>query len=169
TECKELSETLVSKQNKEKVLSYMDLARSEGAEVFSQDLSLPGKFKGGHFIAPTMILGLSPESRCSQEEIFGPVITVHPFETEEEVTQLANGTRYGLSASVFTNDVSQAHRVAEALDVGTVWVNTWLSRDLRVPFGGVKDSGRGREGGDHSVEFFTEVKTVCLKYDERSR
>jgi aminomuconate-semialdehyde/2-hydroxymuconate-6-semialdehyde dehydrogenase len=98
-----------------------------------------------------------------QEEIFGPVVTVAPFDTPEEAVQYANGSRYGLSASVWTRDVGKAHRVAAAIDSGTVWVNTWLLRDLRVPFGGMKDSGVGREGGFDSLDFFTEAKNVCIK------
>jgi aminomuconate-semialdehyde/2-hydroxymuconate-6-semialdehyde dehydrogenase len=98
-----------------------------------------------------------------QEEIFGPVVTVTPFDTLEEAVQYANGSRYGLSASVWTRDLGRAHRVAAAIDCGTVWVNTWLMRDLRVPFGGMKDSGVGREGGFDSLDFFTEAKNICVK------
>ena len=110
-----------------------------------------------------MITGLSTSCRTSTEEIFGPVVTVHPFEDEEEAVRIANSVQYGLAASVWTNDLSRAHRVAAAIDVGMVWVNTWLLRDLRVPFGGVKASGVGREGGHHSLSFFYEPKNVCIQ------
>ncbi|MEO0606001.1 MAG: aldehyde dehydrogenase family protein, partial [Myxococcota bacterium] len=118
-------------------------------------------------LRPTVIEGLAPDSRTSTEEIFGPVVTVHPFDDEDEAVRLANGVRYGLSASVFTQDLGRAHRVGRALDVGTVWVNTWLKRDLRVPFGGHKDSGVGREGGDYSLRFFTEPTTLCIQLDTK--
>ena len=107
--------------------------------------------------------GLAPSCRTATEEIFGPVATIHPFDTEDEAIQINNLTRYGLSASIWTEGLRRAHRVAEALDVGLVWVNTWMLRDLRVPFGGVKDSGVGREGGAHSFEFFSEAKNICVK------
>ena len=110
-----------------------------------------------------MIDGVGRESRVQKEEIFGPVVTVTEFESDEEAIQLANDTEYGLSASVWSKDQSRILRVSEELDVGTVWVNTWMLRDLKMPFGGVKASGLGREGADYSIDFFTEVKTVCLK------
>jgi aminomuconate-semialdehyde/2-hydroxymuconate-6-semialdehyde dehydrogenase len=109
------------------------------------------------------VTGLAPSCRTSQEEIFGPVVTVHPFDSEEEAVALANGVKYGLAASVWTRDLGRAHRVSAALDTGMVWVNTWLLRDLRVPFGGVKESGVGREGGRYSLEFFSESRNVCIK------
>jgi aminomuconate-semialdehyde/2-hydroxymuconate-6-semialdehyde dehydrogenase len=115
-------------------------------------------------VPPTIVTGLSPTCRVNQEEIFGPVATVWPFRTEAEAIEYANCTPYGLSASVWTKDVSRAHRVADRLQSGTVWINSWLLRDLRVPFGGVKQSGVGREGGDEAIRFFTEAKTVCVKY-----
>ena len=105
---------------------------------------------------------LAPSCRTATEEIFGPVVTVHPFDTEEEAVAIANGTPYGLSASVWTSDLQRAHRVARDLETGMVWVNTWLLRDLRVPFGGVKESGVGREGGRYSLEFFSESRNVCI-------
>ncbi len=159
---------LVSKVHRDKVLSYLKKGEEEGGQLYSGKLNLPEELTEGYFVPPTMMVGLSPQSVCAREEIFGPVITVHPFKTEEEALQLANDTNYGLSASLFTSDLSRAHRMAEALQAGTVWVNTWLSRDLRMPFGGVKESGRGREGADHSVDFFTELKTVCVKFQEES-
>ena len=114
-------------------------------------------------MAPTVIGGLSPDSRCSKEEIFGPVVTVHRFKTEEEAIEIANGTRYGLAGSVWTEDLEKGRRVAEGIQTGMVWVNTWLHRDLRTPFGGVRDSGVGREGGKWSLGFFSETLNVCVK------
>ena len=112
-----------------------------------------------------MIVDLDVNCRVNQEEIFGPVVTITPFRTEEEVVRYANAAPFGLSASLWTRDLGRAHRVAERLECGTVWVNCWLLRDLRTPFGGVKQSGVGREGGDEALRFFTEPKTVCVKYD----
>ena len=114
-------------------------------------------------VEPTVITGLGCDCRVLQEEIFGPVVTIAPFDDEEQAIAFANSTRYGLSASVWTRDLSRAHRVAAAIDSGTVWINTWLLRDLRVPFGGMKESGVGREGGFESLRFFTEPKNVCVK------
>jgi aminomuconate-semialdehyde/2-hydroxymuconate-6-semialdehyde dehydrogenase len=116
-------------------------------------------------MAPTVIANLPPESRCSTEEIFGPVVTLHRFQSEEEAIGIANGTRYGLAGSVWTSDMEKGKRVSESMETGMVWVNTWLHRDLRVPFGGVKDSGVGREGGRWSLGFFSEAMNVCLKHD----
>ena len=116
----------------------------------------------GYFVESTIITGLGCECRVLQEEIFGPVVTITPFDDDEADT-FANSTRYGLSATVWTRDLSRAHRVAAALDAGTIWINCWLLRDLRVPFGGMKESGVGREGGFDSLTFFTEAKNVCVK------
>jgi aminomuconate-semialdehyde/2-hydroxymuconate-6-semialdehyde dehydrogenase len=127
---------------------------------------LPAPFDRGAFLEPAVVTDLAPSCRAAQEEIFGPVVTVHPFHDEAEAVALANGVRYGLSASVWTRDLSRAHRVAAALDSGMVWVNTWLLRDLRVPFGGVKESGVGREGGTWSLDFFSESRNVCIKLEE---
>jgi aminomuconate-semialdehyde/2-hydroxymuconate-6-semialdehyde dehydrogenase len=120
--------------------------------------------KNGVFVEPTVIVDLDVNCRVNQEEIFGPVVTITPFRTEDEVIHYANATPFGLSASLWTRDLGRAHRVAEQLDCGTVWVNCWLLRDLRTPFGGTKNSGVGREGGDEALRFFTEPKTVCIKY-----
>ncbi|MCL4146897.1 UNVERIFIED_CONTAM: hypothetical protein GTU68_005635, partial [Idotea baltica] len=121
-------------------------------------------YKNGYYVQPTIIEGLDQNCRVNQEEIFGPVVSIMPFDTEEEALELANSTVYGLSATVWTENLSRSHRVAKALDAGIVWVNTWLLRDLRTPFGGVKNSGVGREGGYHALNFFTEAKNVCIKY-----
>ena len=124
---------------------------------------LPERCRDGFFIEPTIVTGLAPSCRVNQEEVFGPFVTVTPFDNERDVVRWANGTRYGLSASVWTRDVSRAHRLAEQVDSGTIWINCWMLRDLRVPFGGMKQSGVGREGGEEALRFFTEPKNVCLK------
>jgi aminomuconate-semialdehyde/2-hydroxymuconate-6-semialdehyde dehydrogenase len=115
-------------------------------------------------VEPTVVASLSAGCRVNQEEIFGPVATLLPFDDEQEALALANGTRYGLSASLWTENLSRAHRLADGLEAGTVWVNCWLLRDLRVPFGGMKASGVGREGGEEALRFFTETKNVCIRY-----
>ena len=124
---------------------------------------MSGKYKNGFYMEPTVIEGLSIKSEVNQKEIFGPVVTISSFKNENEVINLANNTEYGLSASVFTQNLSRAHRVASLIDAGTVWINTWLHRDLSVPFGGMKKSGIGREGGESSFRFFTEPKNICIK------
>ena len=156
---------VVSREHFDKVLSYIELARKEGGKILTggQAASLEGRCKDGWFIQPTLIEGLSASCRVNQEEIFGPVATLIPFDTEEEALQGANSTRYGLSASVWTGNVQRAHRVAAKLQAGVIWVNCWLLRDLRTPFGGMKDSGLGREGGMEAFKFFTEAKNVCVK------
>jgi aminomuconate-semialdehyde/2-hydroxymuconate-6-semialdehyde dehydrogenase len=151
---------LVSEAHMKKVLGYIELAKQEGGTIVAGGHRVD---RAGFFVEPTIITGLGCECRVLQEEIFGPVVTVTPFDSEEEAIAFANSTRYGLSASLWTRDLQRAHRVAAALDSGTVWINTWLLRDLRVPFGGMKESGVGREGGLHSLEFFTEAKNVCVK------
>jgi aminomuconate-semialdehyde/2-hydroxymuconate-6-semialdehyde dehydrogenase len=125
---------------------------------------MPAPHDKGFFIEPTVITGLPPACRTNREEIFGPVVSVGTFESEEEAIALANGTNYGLAAVVFTNNLSRAHRVAAQIDSGIVWVNCWLLRDLRTPFGGMKQSGVGREGGFEALHFFTEAKNVCISY-----
>jgi aminomuconate-semialdehyde/2-hydroxymuconate-6-semialdehyde dehydrogenase len=141
------------------------LAKSEGGEILTggNQVILNGQLSKGYYIEPTIIEGLSYLCRTNQEEIFGPVVSIIPFNTEEEVIEMANATKYGLSASIFTKDVSRAHRVSAEIDAGIVWVNTWMLRDLRIPFGGMKNSGVGREGGFKSLQFFTEPKNVCIK------
>ena len=155
---------VVSKVHFEKVLSYIALARQEGGEVLcgGEIVHLPGALAGGWYLEPTVIEGLSHDCRTNQEEIFGPVVTLQPFDTEEEVLHYANSTEYGLSATVWTNHLGRAHRMAAALHCGIVWVNTWMLRDLRTPFGGVKNSGVGREGGWEALRFFSETKNVTL-------
>ena len=126
---------------------------------------MSGDLSGGYYVEPTVIEGLGYCAPINQEEIFGPVVTIIPFENDSEVVSMSNSTKYGLSASIFSNNISRAHRVASQIDAGVVWVNSWLLRDLRIPFGGMKHSGLGREGGHHSLEFFTETKNVCVKIE----
>ena len=156
---------VVSKQHLKKILSKIEQAKDEGGTVIAggNRLHLDGELKNGYYIEPTIIEGLPADCQTNHEEIFGPVVCLIPFKSEEDVISMANSTRYGLSASIFTSDVSRAHRVAAAIDSGIVWVNTWLLRDLRIPFGGMKSSGVGREGGFNSLQFFTEPKNVCIK------
>lgn len=162
---------LISREHLEKVSSYVELARKEGGSVLcggSRPSSLPSRVKGGYFLEPTVVAGLPVDSRVNQEEIFGPVVTVTPFTDEEEVVRYANSTRYGLSASVWTQNLARAHRLTERISSGTVWVNCWLLRDLRVPFGGTKQSGVGREGGEEALRFFTEPKNVCIQFGSQT-
>ncbi|MFN8287377.1 MAG: aldehyde dehydrogenase [Chitinophagales bacterium] len=157
---------IVSQQHKEKILSYIKLAQEEGGTVLcggKAASNLPERCKNGYFIEPTVIEGLPHHCRTQQEEIFGPVVTLTPFDTEEEVLGMANSVKYGLASSVWTTNLKRAHRVAEKIEAGIVWVNCWLLRDLRTPFGGVKASGVGREGGWEAMRFFTEAKNVCIK------
>jgi len=157
---------LVSKGHMEKVMSYIELAQEEGGTILcgGNIVSPEGRCKNGWFIEPTVIEGLDNSCRTNQEEIFGPVVTLQSFSTEEEALSLANGTRYGLAANLWTQHLGRAHRMANALEFGIVWVNCWLLRDLRTPFGGMKDSGLGREGGFEVLRFFTETKNVCVKF-----
>ncbi len=157
---------VVSKEHQEKIMSYIELAKSEGGKILcgGEIVNLNGENANGFFIAPTIIEGLSFDCRTNQEEIFGPVVTIMPFDNDEEVLNYANSTAYGLSATVWTDSNSRIHYFSNELEAGIIWVNSWLLRDLRTPFGGVKDSGIGREGGFHALEFFTETKNVCIKY-----
>lgn len=157
---------LVSLPHLEKVQSYIALAQEEGGRILigGKRVLLDGAYNEGYYLEPTVIEGLDYRARCNQEEIFGPVVTLTPFETEEEVLEMANSTEYGLSATLWTENLKRAHRMADRLDCGIVWVNDWLNRDLRTPFGGTKSSGVGREGGLEAMRFFTEPKNVFIKY-----
>ncbi|SMF59893.1 aldehyde dehydrogenase [Pseudobacteriovorax antillogorgiicola] len=157
---------LVSKAHYQKVLTAIAAAEQEGGRVLCGGRSVPGdgRCEGGWFVAPTVIEGLGPQARTNQEEIFGPVVTLIPFEDEAEALEIANGTNYGLAASLWTQDLNRAHRLSAKLDAGIVWVNTWMNRDLRTPFGGMKESGLGREGGWEALRFFTEAKNICISY-----
>jgi aminomuconate-semialdehyde/2-hydroxymuconate-6-semialdehyde dehydrogenase len=156
---------VVSHEHMTKILSKIEEAEELGGEILcgGKRKILAGNLKGGYYLEPTVIEGLSYDCSINQEEIFGPVLSLLPFKSEEEVIMMANSTKYGLSASIFTNDISRGHRVAAKIKAGVVWVNTWLLRDLRIPFGGMKQSGIGREGGFKSLQFFTEPKNVCIK------
>jgi aminomuconate-semialdehyde/2-hydroxymuconate-6-semialdehyde dehydrogenase len=156
---------IVSQTQLDKVRFYVELAQQEGGTIALGGFSPPppnDRCRGGYFFPPTIITGLPVGCRVNREEIFGPVVTITPFDREEEVIGYANDTEYGLSSSVWTQNLSRAHRLAEQIHTGTVWVNCWLVRDLRVPFGGMKQSGVGREGGEEALRFFTEPKNVCI-------
>ena len=157
--------SLISQAHRDKVEGYIALAKQEGGQILvgGDRPELPGDLQAGAFVNPTVVAGLAPTCRTSTEEIFGPVVTVHRFQDETEALAIANGVQYGLAASVWTQSLSRAHRVAAQLQTGMVWVNCWLKRDLRVPFGGVKASGVGREGGDYSLRFYTSDKNVCIQ------
>mgnify|MGYP005712751737 CR=1 FL=1 len=156
---------LISPEHLSKVEEYIKIAKDEGGTVLTGGYpNLPKEFKNGNWISPTVIADLDVNSRCSTEEIFGPVVTIHKFSNEKEAIEIANNTRYGLAGSIWTNDLEKANRVAESIHTGMIWINTWLHRDLRVPFGGVKDSGVGREGGKWSLSFFSEAMNICIKH-----
>ncbi len=157
---------IVSKTHFEKVMGCIELAKQEGGKILSGGhvVKVSGRCENGYFIQPTIIEGLGPDSRTNQEEIFGPVVTLQPFHTIEEALQLANATDYGLACTIWTQDISKANLVASKIESGIVWINCWLHRDLRTPFGGVKNSGVGREGGWEAMRFFTEAKNVCVQY-----
>ncbi len=157
---------LVSKSHMEKVQGYLQLAEVEGGKILcgGTPVEVGGECEGGYFLRPAIIEGLPIECRTNQEEIFGPVVTIQPFDTEEEAIALANGVPYGLASTVWTTNLPRAQRVAERIQAGIVWINCWMLRDLRTPFGGVKHSGVGREGGWEALRFFTEAKNVCMKY-----
>ncbi len=156
---------LISKEHQNKVLSYYKVATDEGATVVTGGgvPEMPGDLKDGCWIQPTIWTGLPENARIMKEEIFGPCCHIAPFDTEEEVLEKANDNEYGLATAIWTKDLSRAHRVAQKMEVGLSWVNSWFLRDLRTPFGGAKQSGIGREGGVHSLEFYTELKNVCVK------
>jgi len=156
---------MVSEAHMNKVLSYIELAKTEGGEIIcgGNQISVAGRCATGYFIEPTIIVGLDQNCRTNQEEIFGPVVTIMAFDTEEEAINYANSNAYGLSATIWTENLKRAHRVSHQIKSGIIWVNCWLLRDLRTPFGGMKQSGIGREGGWEALQFFTETKNVCIK------
>lgn len=156
---------VVSEVHFNKILSYIELAKEEGGTVLCGGKPVqPKGLEKGWYIEPTIIEELPFDCRTNQEEIFGPVVTIMPFDTEEEVLKYANSTQYGLACSLWTENLSRAHRIAKQIESGIVWINTWLLRDLRTPFGGVKNSGVGREGGFEALRFFTEPKNVCIQF-----
>ena len=156
---------LVSEAHMNKVLSYIKLATDEGGIILTggKKLTVAGRCQDGFFVEPTVITGLSQTCRTNQEEIFGPVVTIMPFDTEDEAVGFANSNAYGLSATIWTENLKRAHRVSASIKSGIIWVNCWLFRDLRTPFGGMKQSGVGREGGWDALKFFTDAKNVCIK------
>ena len=158
---------LVSRAHFDKVSAWLDIARTEGARILTGGgpANPGGRCANGWFIAPTLLEGLPPDCRTNQEEIFGPVATLQPFENEADALRQANGTHYGLAASVWTSSLARAHRVGNALESGLVWINCWMERDLGMPFGGVKQSGLGREGGHHALDFFSEIKTITVNHE----
>jgi aminomuconate-semialdehyde/2-hydroxymuconate-6-semialdehyde dehydrogenase len=156
---------MISENHLNKVLSYVSLAKQEGGTILTGGyrVNVKGRCENGYFIEPTVITGLNQKCKTNQEEIFGPVVTIEPFNSEIEAIEAANGTSYGLSATIWTENLKRAHRVSAEIKSGIVWVNCWLNRDLRTPFGGMKQSGVGREGGWEALKFFTDVKNVCVK------
>lgn len=157
---------LVSKPHMDKVLSYIELAKREGGTLLTggEQLKIKGRCADGYFVQPTIISGLNNQCRANQEEIFGPVCTLQSFTNEKEALQLANDSEYGLACSIWSQDISRCHRLAQQIETGIVWINCWLLRDLRTPFGGMKASGSGREGGLEAMRFFTEPKNVCVQF-----
>lgn len=156
---------IVSKMHYEKILRCIDTAKQEGGKILcgGHPVKMEGRCASGYFIEPTVIEGLGPQCQTNQEEIFGPVVTLQSFKTEAEALQLANATQYGLAATIWTQDITKAHRVAAGVESGIIWINCWLLRDLRTPFGGMKNSGVGREGGWEALRFFTEPKNICIQ------
>lgn len=156
---------LVSKQHLKKVLSYVKIAKKEGANLLcgGEKVTVKG-YEEGYYMQPTVLEVQNDACQVNQEEIFGPIVTIMPFKTEREVIKMANSVRYGLSATIWTNNLKRTLKMTQEIEAGIVWVNTWMLRDLRTPFGGIKDSGIGREGGFEALRFFTEPKNVCLKY-----
>ena len=156
--------SIASESHFQKVVSYIELVKKEGGKIIlgGQKVELEGRCSNGWFIEPTIVEGLDPLSKVNQEEIFGPVVTLQSFKTEADVIEVANNTDYGLSATIWTDDIEKGERVAKQIDAGVIWINCWLLRDLRTPFGGMKNSGLGREGGDDAIKFFTEQKNICM-------
>ena len=156
---------LISQEHRSKVLSFYDKAKAEGANVVLGGgvPTLDDRFAGGSFVQPTIWTGLGEDSSVIRDEIFGPCCHIAPFDSEDEAVASANNSPYGLATSIWTENLSRAHRVAAQIEVGICWVNSWFLRDLRTPFGGSKQSGIGREGGVHSMEFYTELRNICIK------
>lgn len=157
---------VVSQPHQQKILRCIEIAKQEGGVMHCGGNAVhpEGRCKDGFFVEPTVFTGLDINSETNQQEIFGPVVSIQPFEDEDQAIDLANGTCYGLSSSIWTQDISRGHRMAARIHTGVVWINTWMVRDLRTPFGGMKSSGTGREGGQESLRFFTEPKNVFVKY-----
>jgi aminomuconate-semialdehyde/2-hydroxymuconate-6-semialdehyde dehydrogenase len=158
--------SVISKNHFKKIMSYIQSAKKDGGKILAggKQVKRKGRCKEGHFIEPTIIEGLDASCKINQEEVFGPVVTLIPFKSEDEALQIANGTPYGLASMIWTQDITRATSVAQKIQTGIVWVNCWLVRDLRTPFGGMKNSGLGREGGWEALRFFTEAKNVCIKF-----
>jgi aminomuconate-semialdehyde/2-hydroxymuconate-6-semialdehyde dehydrogenase len=158
---------LISAEHRDKVVAYYELARREGATVVAGGGTprFGDARDRGFWVEPTVIAGLDDDARCMREEIFGPICHVTPFDTEAEVVERANDTEYGLAATIWTGSLDRAHRVAPAMRAGLAWVNSWFLRDLRTPFGGAGLSGIGREGGLHSMNFYSELTNVCIRID----
>ncbi|MEL6988390.1 MAG: aldehyde dehydrogenase, partial [Bacteroidota bacterium] len=157
---------IVSKAHFDKILSYIELAKEEGGQILCGGKAIhPNGFENGYYIQPTIIEGLASDCRVNQEEIFGPVVCIIPFEDEKALLEEVNGTEYGLSCTLWTQNISKAHQFAKRIESGIIWINTWLLRDLRTPFGGMKSSGVGREGGLEALRFFTEPKNICIQYE----
>jgi len=159
---------IVSKQHRDKIIDYIKLAKKEGGKILcgGQIPEINKRCEKGYFIEPTVIEGLAYSCRVNTEEIFGPVVSITPFDTEEEVIRMANATDYGLACTIWTESLTRAHRTAARIQAGIVWVNCWMLRDLRTPFGGMKNSGMGREGGFEAFRFFTEAKNVCINLEK---
>jgi len=157
---------LVTKEHQDKVLSYYQKAKDEGATIVFGDgiPDMPEDLKDGCWVQPTIWTGLPETATVIQEEIFGPCLHIAPFDTEQEAVAMANDTKYGLATSIYTQDINRASRLATKIEVGLCWINSWFLRDLRTAFGGSKASGIGREGGVHSLEFYTELRNVMIKY-----
>jgi len=155
----------VSKMHFDKIMRCIDIARQEGGRILcgGHAVKIEGRCENGYFIEPTIIEGLGAECETNQQEIFGPVVTLQSFKTDEEALLLANASHYGLAATIWTQDISKANRIAAKVECGIIWINCWLLRDLRTPFGGMKNSGVGREGGWEALRFFTESKNVCIQ------
>jgi aminomuconate-semialdehyde/2-hydroxymuconate-6-semialdehyde dehydrogenase len=167
TDAKTQMGPMISKSHFEKVMAHIELAKAEGGELLcgGNAITPAGHCEQGWFIAPTVFENLGPYTRTNQEEIFGPVVTLQPFDDETDAIALANTSDYGLAASIWTSDIRRAHHVANSVDCGIIWINTWLKRDLRTPFGGMKQSGLGREGGLDAMRFFTETKNICIELE----